>query len=110
MAESIIKELQRQSAKLREQLDEFRKLLDGVCETRTPDSIGSEIRSRMICSLSPAEIAPHLREVALRCQSLARGSIDARAAQALEEIGIELAVRASGLEAVLTVPNAARGS
>jgi hypothetical protein len=110
MAESIIGELQRKSAKLREQLDEFRKLLDDVFEPKTLDCIDSEIRLRAIRSLSPAEIAPHLREVALHCQSLARESIDVRAAQELEEIGIELAVEASGLEAILTVPNTARGS
>jgi hypothetical protein len=110
MAESIIEELQRKSAKLRGLLDEFRNLLDGVFEPSTLDSIDSEIRLRAINSLPPAEIAPHLREVALRCQTLARESIDARAAQELEEIGIELAVKAGGLEAILTVPNAARGS
>jgi hypothetical protein len=110
VAESIIEELQRESAKLRGRLDEFRKLLDGVFAPRTLDSIGAEMRSHMIRSLPPAEIAPHLREVALYCQSLARGSIDARVAQELEEIGIDLATKASGLEAILTVPNAACGS
>jgi hypothetical protein len=110
MAGSIIEELQRQSAKLRQQLDEFRELLDGGFEPRTLDSIGSQVRLRAIRSLPPAEIAPHLRELALRCQSLAREGIDARAAKELEEIGIELAVKASDLEAIFTVPNAACGS
>jgi hypothetical protein len=110
MAESIIEELQRKSAKLRERLDEFRRLLDSVSEPRTLDSIGSEVRLRAIRSLPPAEIALRLRELALHCQSLARGNIDVRAAQELEEIGIDLAVKASALEAILTVPNAARGS
>ena len=107
MAESIIEELQRKNAELRERLDQFRKLLNNVFEPRMLEFIGPETNSRIINSMSPAEIGPHLREMALRCLSLARESSDARAAQDLQEIGIELADRASGLEAAFTVPNAA---
>jgi hypothetical protein len=62
----------------------------------------------MINSMSPGEIAPHLREVALRCQSLARESADARAVRGLQDVGIELAEQAGRLEAIFTIPGAAR--
>src|SRR5258708_29372389 len=42
---------------------------------------GQEARSRMTNAMSPDEIGPHLREVALRCQSLARESTDLRASR-----------------------------
>ena len=108
MAEPIIKQLQRESVELRERLDQFRVLLSSVFELRTLDLTSPEVKSRMINSMSPAEIAPHLREVALRCQSLARESADARAARQLQDVGIELTDQASGLEAIFTIPNAAR--
>ena len=73
------------------------------------DDSGQEARSRMINAMSPAEIGPHLREVALRCQSLARESTDARAARGLEEAGIELADQASTLEAIFTIRTPPRG-
>jgi hypothetical protein len=108
MAECIIEELRRQNVELRERLDQFRRLLDTVFEPRMLDVIAPPTRSRMINSMSGAEIGPHLREVALRCQTLARDSRDERAARALEEIGGELADRAGNLEAVFAVPNATR--
>ena len=108
MPECIIEELRRQNVELRERLDQFRQLFDTVFEPRMLDVITPPTRSRMINSLSGAEIGPHLREVALRCQTLARDSRDERAARALEEIGGELADRAGSLEAVFAVPGAAR--
>jgi hypothetical protein len=105
MAECIIEELRRQNIELRERLDQFRRLLDEVFEPRILDVVSPPTRSRMIHSMSGAEIGPHLREVALRCQTLARESKDARAARALEEIGGELADRASSLEAIFTIPD-----
>ncbi|HEV3371502.1 MAG TPA: hypothetical protein VG145_03070 [Xanthobacteraceae bacterium] len=108
MAESIIEELRRQNVELRERLDRFRTLLDNVFEPRMLDVIGPATRSRVIHAMSGAEIGPHLREVALRCQTLARDSADKRAALALEETGGELADRASGLEAIFAIPNPTR--
>jgi len=108
MPECIIEELRRQNVELRERLDQFRQLLDTVFEPRMLDVITPPTRSRMINSMSGAEIGPHLREVALRCQTLARDSRDERAARTLEEIGGELADRAGSLEAVFAVPGAAR--
>ena len=52
--------------------------------------------------MTPSEIGPHLREVALRCIRLARESTSARTAQEFEDISIELTDRASSLEAVFT--------
>ena len=106
MAESPIEELQRENAELRQRLHQFRTLLDNVFEPRMLDFIASETKSRLISSMSPAEIGPHLRELALRCLSLARASTDARAARELEDIGSELADRASSLEAIFIIPNA----
>jgi hypothetical protein len=108
MSNSIVKQLQRESAELRERLDQFRKLLNDVLELRT-DLIGPEVKSCIISSMSPAEIAPHLREVALRCQSLARESADAPAARRLQDVGIELADQAVRLDEVFTIPGASRG-
>jgi hypothetical protein len=108
MAEFIIEELQRENAELRRRLDQFRELLDSVFGPRMLDYIGPETKSRMINSMSPAEIGPHLRELALRCQSLARQSADARATRELQDIGIELADRASSLETIFTIPDTAR--
>jgi hypothetical protein len=109
MVESpIIKKLQREGAELRERLDQFRKLLNSVFELRTLNLIGLEAKSRMVNSMSPAEIAPHLREVSLRCQSLARESTDARTARGLQEAGIELADQAIALESIFAIPTPAR--
>jgi uncharacterized protein YjiS (DUF1127 family) len=108
MAESIIEELQRENAELRERLDQLRRLLNNVFEPRMLDFIGPETKSRVINSMSPADIGPHLREVALRCQNLARKSTDARATRELQDIGIELADRASSLEAIFIIPSGAR--
>jgi hypothetical protein len=105
MAESIIKQLQRESAELRERLDQFRGHLNTVFELKALDLTDPEVKSRMINSLSPAEVAPHLREVALRCQSLARESADTRTARQLQDIGIQLVDQAGGLEAIFTIPN-----
>jgi hypothetical protein len=110
MAECDIEELRRQNAELRERLDQFRRLLDNVFEPRMLDIIGPQTRARLINSMTGAEIGPHLREVALHCQALARDSMDARVGRALEEIGSELADRASSLEAVFTIPNPMRSS
>ena len=109
MPESIVKQIQRESVELRERLDQFRKLLNDVLELRMPDLVGPEVKSRIISSMSPAEIAPHLREVALRCQSLARESTDPRASRPLQEAGIELADQASTLEAIFTIRTPPRG-
>jgi hypothetical protein len=108
MAHPNIEALQRENAELRRRLDGFRKLLDEVFEPRMIDFIGPEARSRLIQSMAPAEIGPHLRELALRCQSLARDSTDSRAARELAETASELADRASGLEAIFTIPAATR--
>jgi hypothetical protein len=108
MAESIIEALQRQNVELRERLDRFRRLLDTVFEPSMLDFISPAARSRMVHSMSGVEIGPHLREVALRCQTLARDGADERAARALEEIGGELADRASSLEAIFAIPNPTR--
>lgn len=110
MAESIIEELQQENAELRERLDGLRKLLNDVFEPRMIDFIGPEAKARMISSMAPAEIGPHLREVALRCQSLARKSSEASATRELQDIAIELAERASSLEAIFTIPKATRGA
>jgi hypothetical protein len=109
MPESIVKQIQRESVELRERLDQFRKLLNDVLELRMPDLVGPEVKSRIISSMSPAEIAPHLREVALRCQSLVRESADAPAARRLQDVGIELADQAVRLDEVFTIPGASRG-
>src|ERR1700722_580044 len=109
MAESIIEELQRENAELRRRLDQLRELLSGISAPRKPDCIGPETKSRMINSMSPAEIGPHLREGAVRCPSLARKSTDERAPRGLQDIGIELADRASSLETIFAIPGPARG-
>jgi hypothetical protein len=61
MAECIIEELRRQNVELRERLDQFRTLLDNVFEPRMLDVVGPATRSRMVKSMSGAEIGPHLR-------------------------------------------------
>jgi hypothetical protein len=107
LAESTVEDLQRENAELRELIDQLRKLLDSAIEPRTMlDFIGPEARSRMIISLSPAEIGPHLRELALRCVRLARDSSDARAGRELEVGSIELVDRANILEAIFVIPGA----
>jgi hypothetical protein len=106
MTQSNIEQLQRENAELRERLDQFRNLLDNVFEPRMLDFTGSETKASMINAMSPAEIGPHLRALALRCQSLARESTDARAAEELREVSSELADRASTLEAIFAIPDA----
>jgi hypothetical protein len=64
------------------------------------------MKSHVISSMSITEIGPHLREVALRCIQLAREGAGTRAAQELEAASIELADRATSLEATLALRNA----
>jgi AraC-like DNA-binding protein len=98
MAQSPIEELQRQIAKLSERVEQ---LLGRPAEARTMfDVIGPEIKSRIINSMSAAEVGPHLRAVALRCARLSKESFDARAARELEDLSIVLADRASSLETI----------
>jgi AraC-like DNA-binding protein len=112
MARSPIQELQRQIAKLGEQVEQ---LFNRPVESRTtPDVIGPETKSRIInalivSSMTAAEVGPNLRAVALRCARLSQESADARVAQELEEISIVLADRASSLEAVVIVERVAHG-
>ena len=99
MAGPLIEELQRRIAKLGARVEQ---LLNRSVEPRIMlDVIGPQARSRMINSMSAAEVGPHLRAVALRCARLSHESADARAAQELQDAGVELADRASRLEAVL---------
>jgi hypothetical protein len=99
VAESIIERLQRENAELRTQL---KRLRAGAAVAR--DLSGPEARSRLINSMSPAEIGPHLREVALLCARLSREGPDARAGRALEEISIDVVDRADNLEAIINSP------
>jgi hypothetical protein len=108
MSQPIIEALQRENEELRERIEQFRRLLVEVFEPRVIDFLGPEARSRMIHAMSATEIGPHLRELALRCQGLARESSDAGIARELGEIGGELADRASSLEAAFTAPRAPR--
>jgi hypothetical protein len=82
---------------------------DEPAETRQrpgrEDAARVEVQSRVISSMSITEIGPHLREVALRCIQLARESAGTRAAQELEVVSIELADRATSLEATLALLN-----
>jgi hypothetical protein len=107
MEKPTIEELQHENAALRERVDRLRQLLDNVAEPRTMlDVVGPETRSRIINALSPAEIGPHLRELALRCIRLARLSTEPEAVRELEDVSIELADRAASLAAIFTVPSA----
>jgi transposase len=105
MPDCTIEELRRQNIELRERLEQLRTLLDNVFEPRMLDFVSPATRSRVVHAMSGAEIGPHLREVALRCQTLARDSADARTARPLEEIGGVLADHASSLEAIFTIPD-----
>ena len=109
MPDCIIEELRRQNVELRERLDQFRGLLDNVFEPRMLDVVGPATRLRVVQSMSGAEIGPHLREVALRCQRLARESTDARAARGLQDAGMELTDQAGRLETIFAIPGASRG-
>ena len=103
MAVSGVEELQRENAELRERLDRLRKLISSVAETRTmSDLISPPMRSRMINSMSPAEIGPHLRAVALYCVRLASERRDRQLAQELEDASIELADHAGRIEAAVS--------
>ena len=104
--EPTIDDLRRENAELRKQLQRLRNPLDDVVEIGALlDVIGLQTKSRIVNSLTPAEIGPHLREVALHCIRLAREASDPRAAQQLENISIELAERANRLEAIFTIAN-----
>jgi hypothetical protein len=104
MARPTIEELQRENAELRERLAQLRNLLDSVAEPRNLlDAVGPETKLRIVNAMTPAEIGPHLRELALRCIKLARQCADPRVARELEDISIELADRSSGLAAVFSL-------
>lgn len=69
------------------------------------DATRVKVQSHAISSMSITEIGPHLREVALRCIQLAREGAGTPAAQELEVASIELADRATSLEATLALLN-----
>jgi hypothetical protein len=50
------------------------------------------------------EISTYLRELADRCNKIARSCTDLRAQEALGEIGVELAEKAEALESACQVP------
>jgi hypothetical protein len=90
-----------ETAKTRRKLPNAR---DKVPEPRSGiDAARVEAKSRVISLISITEIGSHLREVALRCIQLARENPGTRAAQELEDTSIELADRASSLEAALAL-------
>jgi hypothetical protein len=99
MTRSPLEELQRQIANLGERVEQ---LLNKPVEPKTMlDVIGPETKSRIVNSMTAAEVGPHLRAVALRCVRLSKESANARAAQELEDISIMLADRASSFEAII---------
>ncbi len=103
MAKPPVQELEGEIAQLRERLDQLRNLLDEAVKPKTlPDINGPHMKSSSVNSMTPSEIGPHLRQVALRCIRLARESTNARTAREFEDISIELTDRASSLEAVFT--------
>ena len=67
-----------------------------------PD-VAPETKPRMINSMSPDRISPHLREMTLHCVRMARDSTDARVARELQNTRIVFADRAGRLETILTV-------
>jgi hypothetical protein len=93
--------LQSENIELRAQLDRLRS---GAGPGAVQDLSAPEARSRLINSMSAAEIGPHLRQVALLCARLSRQGPDARAGRALEEISIDLADLGSKLEAIINSP------
>ncbi len=102
MTESMIERLQRENVELRAQLDRLRSGAAGLGAAH--DLSPPEARSRLINSMSPAEVGPHLRQVALLCARLSREDPHARAGRALEEISIDLADHGSKLEAIINSP------
>jgi hypothetical protein len=59
-------------------------------------------------AMSPTEIVPHLRELAIRCAHLSRESADRRSAQELESVSVELADAAERLAAVFAIGRSER--
>jgi hypothetical protein len=107
MTEPTIEALQRENAELRQKL---RKLYDSGWEPRAGlEAKRSEALSHRISSMSTTDIALHLREVALRCIQLAREGPRTRAAQELEVASVEIADRASSLEAAFRSESRSRG-
>ncbi len=103
MRQPLIQKLEGEIAQLRERVSQLRNLLDEAVKPRTPpDGNGPQTKSWGVDSMTPPEIGPHLREVALRCIHIARESADARTTRAFEDISIELVDRASSLEAMFT--------
>jgi hypothetical protein len=96
MPEPVNEDLRRQNAELREQLSQLRKRAEGAPGLNSTDAL-----SRVIEALPTAEIAPVLRDLSLRCVRLSREGADPRAARRLEELGVDLAERAAGLEAIV---------
>src|SRR6266566_4597723 len=82
---------------IRQNVAEQRELLD---------IHGGEVDPRVLVAMTPAEFVPRLREVSLRCAQLGRDCSDRPTAQGLEELGVQLAVEAEKLEAVLAARHA----
>jgi hypothetical protein len=88
---------------MRERLDKLRRLLDCVVGRRTMPDVAPATKPRMISSMSPDEIGPHLREMTLHCARMARDSTDTRVARELQNTRIVFADRAGSLETLVTV-------
>jgi hypothetical protein len=64
------------------------------------------IDPRMVAAVTPVEIVARLREVAMHCSQLSIRCPNRTSAQALEQLGVELAAEAENLEALLRISEA----
>ena len=78
---------------------------DGVVERRLLAATrGSDFAPCLLAAVTPARSVDRLREVAMLCSQLSRDDRDSPTARTLEDLGVELAVEASGLAALLKRP------
>jgi hypothetical protein len=103
------------SAQLRKENDDLRDLivdlskiiLRNVVEQKVLPKVPSkEVASLLSQTMSPTEIVPRLREVAIHCAHVSRECADSRTAQELESLSVELADAAERLEGIFVTPPA----
>jgi hypothetical protein len=103
-----IDDLTRENGRLREAVIQLSTImLKNVVEQRELSGIlTNESDLRRSGTMIPIGIAARLREASLLCTELSRGSCEGDAAQALEDLSVQLAAEAEHLEPQLKIPNA----
>lgn len=110
MTDRTFDEIRRNNDDLRKVVVRMATIIrDGFVERRLLAATrGADIAPCLLAAVTPVNAVDHLRELALLCSHLSRDDRNGPAAQALEDLGTELATEAGDLAALLRLTAADR--